>query len=521
MKVALITPRLFNQAYHFFPTGLGYIAGALKLDGIEFGWYDFNVEHWTTSQLVDRIKNDAPCDCFGITGLISSFVHVKEICRQLRLAFPETPIILGGKQSNIPAEILFAEAQPDYVIHGEGEEVFPKLLKLLANNRPPTPGNLTCCPNASSLRALSGTALKEMNSSAAGEGQTVAGLIYRDEHGAIHQNSMARLEHKGSTFRIPFRELPMDKYISRLGAKSAGLRSVNLISGRGCPFECTFCNFSDGISGRPLMEYPLEDLQEDLTYLKETFDLEHVNFNDDILAPRTERLRQLGALMKRLGLQYSCSMRLDMVDQERTRILEESGCKDVQVGIETASAIVAKNVDKRLDLARFQKNIEILQKSSLVVGFNFICGYIGENEKSLEDTYQFCLHNRILYTSFYATAYPGTKLWHMVREKFEIGDETEYLTRLSKADLQTDYVFNMSDLKEKKLRRTRDRMIIGTAIRCFSPSKIKGLMAWPFFALYWWVIKANNNRIVWLRRLTELINWAIIKPLLRKRRQST
>jgi hypothetical protein len=187
------------------------------------------------------------------------------------------------------------------------------------------------------------------------------------------------------------------------------------------------------------------------------------------------------------------------------------------VGVESASPRILEIIDKRLNYERFQRNVVLCQESALVVSFNFICGYYGETEETLRETYDFLRKHRILYTSFFATPYPGTKLYEMVRDR--IGDEAAFIERLSDADLQTDYVLNISALPEKRLRRIRDRMVVGSALHCFTTNRFLQVLLWPPFKLYWELIKLNNSRLWWLRRATDLLNWTVVKPVFRYARR--
>lgn len=510
MRVALINPRMFKHVYHFFPIGLGCMAGALKKHGIEFGWYDQRLENWSTPELIKELKEGPRFDCFGITGLISSFQYVKEICHALKVAFPDTPIVVGGKQSSINPEILLGQTGADYIIHGDGEEPLVMLLEMLCGERLRPVEREGARP--STIAKGVGLAVLEEPQLATMAPSTIPGLIYRDESGEVQQNGMAQLK-TIDEYHLPLRDLPMERYVSRDGIQSNGLKSINLISTRGCPFECSFCNFSDGISGKPMREYNADHMEEDLAYLKESFGLQHVFYNDDIFALNTKRLTAMGEIHRRLGIKYTISMRLDLISEEKIRILEETGCKVVLVGVESASPTILKYIDKDLDLDVYQKNIDALQSSKLTVSFNFIAGYIGETEQTMDETYQFCLKNRILFTPFFATAYPGTKLFDMVKERVGIDDEADYMIQLSKTDLQNDYVINMSDMSEKDLRKCRDKMIVGSALNCLTRNRFLHLLLGPAFSLYWGVIKANNNRIAWLRKLTDLFNWTVVKPL--------
>ena len=69
MKVGLINPRMFYEAYKFFPLGLGYLSGALENSKIPWTFYDQHNDWLDTQVLIDNIKRDGVPDLFALSGL--------------------------------------------------------------------------------------------------------------------------------------------------------------------------------------------------------------------------------------------------------------------------------------------------------------------------------------------------------------------------------------------------------------------------------------------------------------------
>jgi len=256
----------------------------------------------------------------------------------------------------------------------------------------------------------------------------------------------------------------------------------------------------------------VDNLSNSLDYMIKKFNLKHVTFNDDIFTLNKNHMINVCQSLKNRNLSFSISTRLDFLDQESINLLDESGCKYLCVGIESPSPTIAKIVDKRLDLNKYQQNIEALKRSRIVVNYGFMIGYLGETEKTIKETRDFVIKNKIIYSAFFANAFPRTKLYDMIQNK--IPDETNYLKRLFTVDLSKDYLINMTNIPIKRLFNLRDELIVDSV---FNTINIK--IPLPKYLLrklalfYLSFMRVYGLKISFLKRLFEFINMSIIKPL--------
>ncbi|MBF0439139.1 MAG: B12-binding domain-containing radical SAM protein [Magnetococcales bacterium] len=474
-KIILINPKMFNGAYRFFPIGIGSIAASLFKHGIDHEFHDQHIDWQSDEDLITQIRPHGVPRMFGLTGLLTSFQSVKNLAIALKMAFPESKIVLGGKIVVVRPDILFHNMPVDYIIRGEGEEAIIALWKALHGE---------------------------------GELETIKGLTYRTADGVIHDHGETDPVRDLDSYIIPYHRFDMEKYITSCNIQSPNVPSINMISSRGCPFSCTFCNFSLG-DRVPVRFY--SNLADSLDYLIQNFGLQHVTFNDDMFTVNRNHMRRVCDIIKERKLSFSISTRLDFLNEASIALLDESGCKYLCIGIESPSPTVAKVIDKRLNLEKFQANITALKQSRIVVNYGFIFGYLGETEQTIAETRDFVLRNGILYSAFFANAFPRTLLYEMIQDR--IGDEEAYLQKLYSVDLTKDYLVNMTDIPRPRLYQLRDEIIVDSVlnlmdkrIALFSPIlRAGGLVYLAFMRRY-------GLRFAWIKRLFEFINMSIVKP---------
>lgn len=428
MKIAIVNPRMFLKAYKFFPLSLGYIAAALEREKIPFTFYDLHIHWLSPEKLIRQLKQAPSCDLFLLTGLLTSFQNVQELAKVLKKAYPSSKIALGGRITVMEPAFIMEEIPVDYVVRGEGEKAVIDLVQCVSKNTLP---------------------------------EHVPGISYKLPDGSVVDGGFTEPVKEINNYHIPWHRFDMDRYVKLCNIQSPNVPSINLLSSRGCPFSCTFCNNSKG-QKPPMRYYDIFDIERTLDHLKEAYGLRHVTFNDDIFTVNRFRMEEMCRVLKERNLSFSISTRLDFLDQESIALLDDSGCHYLCVGIESPSPTVAKIIDKRLNLEKYQSNIDALKKSRIVVNYGFIFGYLGETEQTIQETREFVLKNRILYSAFFANAFPQTKLYDMIRHR--IPDEKEYLRKLFTVDLSKDYLVNLTDIPREKLYRLRDTLVVDSML---------------------------------------------------------
>ncbi|MBI5049223.1 MAG: B12-binding domain-containing radical SAM protein [Deltaproteobacteria bacterium] len=221
------------------------------------------------------------------------------------------PTIFGGIHPTLFPQII-EHPNVDIVCVGEGEETLAEVADNL--------------PNLNKLKQVKG--------------------IWFKTGGAIKRNNERPLIANLSAIPIPDRSLYL-KYplINKNPSK-------HFMAGRGCPYNCTFC-YNDSLkkmyTGSKFLRLRENDhLLKEIFYVKQNSKLETVVFDDDTFTTSRRWLKEfLESYKKEIDISYVCNVRVEHVDDNLARMLAQSGCFRVCMGIECGSESIRRNVLKK------------------------------------------------------------------------------------------------------------------------------------------------------------------------------
>ena len=385
------------------PLGLAYIASALREAGHEVDLLDAYALGWSWQAFEESLISRRP-DVLGL----SAMTPVADVAaRAASLARPHVGrIVLGGPHPTAVKHAVFEEMpELDAAVSGEGEEIAPALLDWWASGS---------------------------------EGPAPAGVIVRGQ--AFRAHSPLR---DISEIPRPARDLLPNHTYRYLFATRPGFGTM--ITSRGCPFRCTFCDKS--VSGSRWRARPPEDVVDELAELRHRHGVRFVNFYDDNFTLRRSRVVGICEEILRLGLdvEWKCEGRVDGVDLELLTLMRRAGCRTVAYGVESGNAetlaLLRKDVKVEQAAAAFAATREAGLRSLAYV----ILGAPGESRQDVERTIRFCHDIGADYVQFSTlTAFPGTPLFAShggrgpadVRNPVDGDAERHTITDLPPAELQ-------------------------------------------------------------------------------------
>lgn len=187
--------------------------------------------------------------------------------------------------------------------------------------------------------------------------------------------------------------------------------------GRGCRFACDFCSIHSFYGPRVRVR-PTAELQQELETLNRK---RLLFFVDDNLFSNKESLGALLAMLKPLGLRWSCQISIDVArDPALLDRLAEAGCRYVLIGFESLEpgnlVQMKKNWNKvsgdYLDVAR------ALHQRGIGIYGTFIFGYDHDTPDSIRRSLDFALEARLEIANFNPlTPTPGSGLYRRLEEE--------------------------------------------------------------------------------------------------------
>jgi len=385
MEILLINPYQTSRKGNIWtkiegampPLGLAYISSYLESKGIDSKIIDMNAEQGDAETQVEKIKEKP--DIIGITSMTSTIMNAYEIARLLKLKFPDTKIVFGGVHPTVLPEDVLSYNFIDYVIRGEGEYSFYKLVK--------------------------GDDIK-----------TIHGLSYRENGNIIH-NPLGELINDLDSLPIPaYNKLPVKKYIPTLGSYKR-LPAISMIASRGCPGKCTYC-FGSYLGSRVRM-HSVNYLIEEIKMLQKNYGIKEIMFYDDTFTTYRHKVKEFckKIIDEKIDISWVCFSRVDTIDEETLILMKKAGCHQIMYGIESGSEEILKNINKKIDRQKAIEAVKITKKIGIECRTTFMLGNPGETEETILKTVKFAIELDPDIALFnITTPYPGTQMFKWAKE---------------------------------------------------------------------------------------------------------
>lgn len=187
-------------------------------------------------------------------------------------------------------------------------------------------------------------------------------------------------------------------------------RLGNLAGSRGCPFPCSFC-FKVMIPDKLRFHSP-QKVAEMAEELVNKYGCKALNFNDLTFTLNKKWVLDVCERLKKLKTPYSCATRCDRIDPEIALALAESGCYKLDLGVESASDKVLREIKKGHSWEESLKSIEECRKAGIPLVKVFQIFFTpGETSESVHETFRKMEGAGIEITPAICTPYPSTGLW--------------------------------------------------------------------------------------------------------------
>ncbi|MHC4573579.1 MAG: B12-binding domain-containing radical SAM protein [Planctomycetota bacterium] len=208
-------------------------------------------------------------------------------------------------------------------------------------------------------------------------------------------------------------------------------RPMNIYSQKGCVWRsqedggCIFCSI-------PYYDLRLRDPElvwDEISFLVEKYRTDFIWDPSDNLIGDKDWFKSFCAVKpKALNIHYTNYVDAKGIDEEVARLLAETGCCSVFVGMEAGDPDMLKNMNKRSTLEDNIRAMEMLRKYRIGVIVGVVTGVPGESEASLARTFEFLKRllefdnlDRIEWGSL--IPFPGSRANTLLREHRALRDK--------------------------------------------------------------------------------------------------
>lgn len=244
---------------------------------------------------------------------------------------------------------------------------------------------------------------------------------------------------------LPFPDREAVDFKSYVKDTYFGRRAADVLSSRGCPFNCTYCfgaarskrnAFSSGPYFRGVS--PARVVEEiDLLYRE--YGVRAIKFNDIEFCVSQKRVAEICEGLLRLGrrdLRWRAVTRATSVAPELLRLMYRAGCRSVYYGVETGDAELLRAMNKKVTLDEIRKVVGDSWAAGIRPEASFLLGVPGETEATAQRTIDFALElNPFLATFHVFVPFPGTLLEERLPElpRLDLDDWDVYHLRANRS----------------------------------------------------------------------------------------
>jgi anaerobic magnesium-protoporphyrin IX monomethyl ester cyclase len=388
MRVAIIAPPYPLEEAPAPPLGVTYVAAAFENAGAEVRIFDYIVSRYTRNKLRAQLEEFNP-QVVGATSVTLNFPGAAEIVCEAKRQQPSLITLMGGPHVSFSADrTLLDYPEIDLIVMGEGERTIAELM------------------------------VADMNPSQWGK---IRGLAYRRDDGIVMNEPQPFIEDLDS-LPYPARHLlPLSRY-QALGY------SISIITSRGCPYSCIFCQGRRMVGDRVRQRNAslvVDEIEQILSY-----GINRINVADDLFVSNRGKVKEVcGEIMSRgLRFNWSAFARVNTVDRETLALMREAGCDSVSFGVETGNPELLKLIRKGITLDQVREAVSLCREVGIIAHTSFIVGLPGETPETLKETGTFAASLGSLYGYHFMTPFPGTTVREEV-DKYDIEILTDDWTR--------------------------------------------------------------------------------------------
>ncbi len=422
------------------PLGLLSLAAWVDQHGHESAIHDCYAFPGQDEKIFDYIKENQP-EFVGFSTTTSSFLDGVRLAEKAKEVLPGIKTVFGGVHiSGLREKLLVDYPVIDYGVVGEGEQT---LLEVMENEN--------------------------------GGIDKIEGLIHR-ENGEVKFNGFRK-------HLIKMDDLPFPAYEKLHGFPESyqlpifsypKAPNTTVITSRGCPYQCSYCDRS--VFRRSYRYNSPQYMVDLLKYLKDKFNIKHVNIYDDTFTLHRKRVMEFCELKIKSGLKttFNCAARSEQIDLDMLRTMKNAGGWMVSLGIETGDPELLKkhrsylpkdNVENPLEDIR--EKISLIKKAGLRAKGLFMLGLPGETEESIDKSMDYVFSLPLdEFNLAKLTPFPGAPLYEDICSCGSFEEKWELMNALNFVFVPNGFTIERMEERYREFYRryfTRPRILLNYA----------------------------------------------------------
>lgn len=390
-KIILLNSPIYNKKVadsedYLPPLGLGYIATYLKKNGIDVKILDCVYNNLTINEILGVIEKEKP-DFVGVNIFSVNMELVKEIIEKCKT---KTSFIVGGKSAKFMYNdiINFNTDNSITVTIGEGEYITLDIVN-------------ECVKQESIVKNK-----KDRK-------------VYCVDGNSIY-------------FPADISKLELDRsfFEDRRTKNIYGKEEEAIVTSRECLYNCAFCGGARSLNRDvPVRVRGEQDIIEELKQIQKIHPgTQSIRILDDLFLKNEDSIKMAIRIFKQFPFEWRAMAHIKSLQgsEELFSQLEKSGCRELEIGIESGNENMRKRIHKIGTTAEIYEVISKILENGINVKGYFMYGFPNETKEQCKDTYILaaklteCAKNKkgkFRTSAFQFRPYHGTELYNILNKK--------------------------------------------------------------------------------------------------------
>ncbi len=198
--------------------------------------------------------------------------------------------------------------------------------------------------------------------------------------------------------------------------------SMFIMSSRGCPFHCIYCNKS--VFGTKIRFRDPNKIINEIKWMHEKYGIKEIYFQDDTFNLNRKWIVEILTLIidnnLNTDISYQAQFRANknLVDEKLLELAKDANFKRIFYGVESGNQEMLDRMQKGLTIDEIKRAFKLTHNAGLNTIAAFIIGLPGENKITIQDTLNLWKELKPFYSGFtIATPFPNTVFEKSIIEK--------------------------------------------------------------------------------------------------------
>jgi radical SAM superfamily enzyme YgiQ (UPF0313 family) len=344
--------------------------------------------------LLERAKGFRP-DLIAMGSPTNIWPFASTMAEKLKRAIG-APIVVGGHHAQAIPDYVLANPHVDMVCTGEGELALLELANRMER----------------------------------GQDYTDVPTLWVKKDGIVHRNEMGELENELDNFPFPEKQLWWDYGCFK--------DNLEIFTGRGCPFKCTFCNIHyqrEIFAGKGdfLRKRSIPNVMAEFKQNLARYDAKFVSVHDDNFTTNPHWVEEFCEVYrKEVGLPWYCFGYPTTIKPKLLKAMKAANCATIFMGVDSGDPAVRRQVMERpMTDELIYKSAQLIKDAGIGIQVSCIYGNPGETPEQMFKTLEMVDKIQPTQSSAYIFyPFPKTKMYDLSVQIGQLDAEGEEKVRL-------------------------------------------------------------------------------------------